>query len=104
MNNIFEIIKATGDRTAWAGESESLTDLYRGPSGNGLDQACVFEQFRSTDSVADSLANDERRVTALMHWIEAKDCTGKIDAPVPELFGMSFTSVSAAQTAKAWDI
>ena len=45
VNNIFEVIKSNGGRTAWAGESASLTDLYQGPSGNGLDEACVFEAF-----------------------------------------------------------
>jgi len=99
VNNIFEVIKATGGRTAWAGESASLTDLYQGTSGNGLDEACVFEPFDSKTSVTASLANDERRVTAILHWIDAEDCTGTKDRPVPELFGMSLTSVSAAQAA-----
>ena len=99
VNNIFEVVRASGGRTAWAGESASLTDLYQGPSGNGLDEACGFEQFDPKNSVATSLANDERRVTALLYWIEAKDCTGAKDASVPELFGMSLTSVSAAQAA-----
>jgi arylsulfatase A-like enzyme len=59
----------------------------------------VFEPFDSKASVTASLANDERRVTAILHWIDAEDCTGSKDRPVPELFGMSFTSVSAAQAA-----
>jgi len=99
VNNIFEVVRANGGRTAWAGESASLTDLYQGPSGNGLDEVCGFEQYRPSASVATSLTNDERRVAALLHWIEAKDCTGTKDAPVPELFGTSFTSISAAQAA-----
>jgi hypothetical protein len=99
VNNIFEVIRANGGRTAWAGESASLTDLYQGPSGNGLDEVCVFEPFDPKPSVAASLANDERRVTAILHWIDAEDCIGSRHSPVPELFGMSFTSVSAAQAA-----
>ena len=100
VNNIFEVIKATGGRTAWAGDSATLTDLYEGPSGNGLDEACGFEQSESKGSVATSLANDDRRINILLRWIDGRDCAGSKKAPIPELFGMSFTSVGAAQAAK----
>ncbi len=95
VNNIFEVVEATGGRTAWAGESAALTDLYQGPSGNGLDEACGFE--RPESNVATSLANDEHRITILLNWIDGRNCTGSKDAPVPEIFGMSFTSIGAAQ-------
>jgi hypothetical protein len=102
VNNIFEVIRARGDRTAWAGENAALTDLYQGPSGRGLDEACGFEHTQGSfkDDVAASIASDEGRVAALLHWIDGKDCTGDNNAPVPVLFGMSFASVGAAQAAK----
>jgi hypothetical protein len=102
VNNIFEVIKARGDRTAWAGESAALTDLYQGPSGHGLDEACGFEHRSDgfKDDVAASIASDKGRVAALLHWIDGKDCTGAGNKPVPVLFGMSFASVGAAQLAK----
>lgn len=102
VNNIFEVMKAQGARTAWAGESASLTDLYQGPSGHGLDEACGFEHVQGSfkDDVSASIASDERRVAALLHWIDGKNCTGSSNAPVPVLFGMSFASIGAAQAAK----
>jgi hypothetical protein len=102
VNNIFEVMRARGDRTAWAGESAALTDLYQGPSGRGLDEACGFEHRPETlkDNVAASIASDDGRVAALLHWIDGKDCTGGSNAPVPVLFGMSFASVGAAMAAK----
>ena len=42
---------------------------------------------------------DEARVAAVLHWIDGKNCAGNADAPVPVLFGMSFSSLAAAQTA-----
>jgi hypothetical protein len=72
VNNIFEVVKAGGDRTAWAGESAALTDLYQGPSGRGLDEACGFEHKSGgfKDDVAASIASDNGRVAALLHWID----------------------------------
>jgi hypothetical protein len=100
VNNIFEVIKARGDRTAWAGESAALTDLYQGPSGHGLDEACGFERRQDgfRDNVAAGIASDKGRVAALLHWIDGKDCTGASNTPVPVLFGMSFVSVGVAMT------
>jgi hypothetical protein len=102
VNNIFEIMRAQGGRTAWAGENAALTDLYQGPSGHGLDEACGFEHVQGSfkDNVAASMASDDGRVAALLHWIDGKDCTGTSNAPVPVLFGMSFASVGKAQTTK----
>jgi hypothetical protein len=102
VNNIFEVMRAQGGRTAWAGESAALTDLYQGPSGHGLDEACGFEHMQGSfkDNVAAGIASDEARVAALLHWIDGKDCAGRSKAPVPVLFGMSFASVGAAQAAK----
>lgn len=101
VNNIFEIMRAQGGRTAWAGESAALTDLYQGPSGHGLDEVCGFEHRHDDfkNNVAASIAGDDGRVAALLHWIDGKDCTGASNAPVPVLFGMSFASVGAAQAA-----
>jgi len=89
VNTIFEVVREKIGPTAWAGESAATTDLLRGPSGKGLNDACDFE--KSTD--------DDARVTAVLHWIDGKDCAGKANTPVPVLFGMSFASLAAAQTA-----
>jgi hypothetical protein len=102
VNNIFEVIKARGDRTAWAGENAALTDLYQGPSGHGLDEACGFEgrQDGFRDNAAAGIASDKGRVAALLHWIDGKDFAGASNTPVPVLFGMSFVSVGVAMATK----
>ncbi len=92
VNTIFEVVRGKIGPTAWAGESAATTDLLRGPSGTGLNDACAFE-------AATPASGDGSRVAAVLHWIDGKDCAGKSDAPVPALFGMSFVSVNAAQTA-----
>jgi hypothetical protein len=88
VNTIFEVVRDKIGPTAWAGESAATTDLLQGPSGKGLNDACGFEEG----------AEDDERAAAVLHWIDGKDCTGTSDAPVPALFGMSFTSIAAAQS------
>jgi hypothetical protein len=81
---MFEVVHEKVGRTAWAGESAELTDLLRGPSAQGLDEACVY-------------ALDSQRVEAVLRWIDGKRCDGQSDASVPALFGLSLTAVSEAQ-------
>ena len=91
VNTIFEVVHQKIGPTAWAGEDEGSTDLMRGPSGQGLTEACGFEK-------AAAAAGDESRLHAVLHWIDGKDCQGNHDAPVPALFGMSFVLFAAAQS------
>ncbi len=100
VNNIFEVIHAQVGRTAWAGENVALTDLARGPSGAGLDDACNFPSEPNPGSngrLAEQEA-DRQRVEALLRWLDGQDCTGK-PAPVPALSGISF--ISLATTSRA---
>ena len=90
VNTIFEVVREKIGPTAWAGEDPATTDLLRGPSGKGLTEACAFDP-------ATPATGDRARLTAVLHWIGAKDCAGKSDAPVPALFGMSYASLAAAQ-------
>lgn len=92
VNTIFEVVRQKIGPTAWAGEDPATTDLLNGPSGKGLTEACAFEP-------ATPAAGDHARLTAVLHWIDAKDCAGASDAPVPALFGMSYASLAAAQSA-----
>ncbi|HEY5055508.1 MAG TPA: alkaline phosphatase family protein [Acidobacteriaceae bacterium] len=91
VNTIFEVVREKIGPTAWAGEDAATTDLLRGPSGKGLNDACAFEPATPT-------AGDQRRVTAVLRWIDGKDCTGNSNAPVPALFGMSYASLAASQS------
>jgi hypothetical protein len=92
VNTIFEVVREKIGPTAWAGEDAATTDLLRGPSGKGLTDACAFDPAAAT-------AGDRARVTAVLHWIDGKDCTGTSDTPIPTLFGMSYASLAAAQSA-----
>jgi len=83
---MFEVVHEKIGRTAWAGDSAATTDLLRGPSGKGLDEACPS-------------ADDSERVTSVLRWIEGKDCTGHTDTAVPALFGLSLQAVAQAQAA-----
>jgi hypothetical protein len=95
VNTIFEVVREKIGPTAWAGETAATTDLLRGPSGKGLDQACGAAS-------ASSAVGDETRVAILLHWIDGRDCKGTSDSPVPALFGMSFASLATEQTATGY--
>ncbi len=92
VNTIFEVVHEKIGPTAWAGEDPATADLLRGRSGKGLTEACAFDP-------ATPATGDRARTAAILHWIDAKDCTGASDSPVPVLFGMSYVSLAAAQSA-----
>ena len=94
VNTIFEVVREKIGPTAWAGENAATTDLLRGPSGKGLDDACGFA------ATAPSVG-DEARVAIVLHWIDGQDCKGTAGR-VPALFGMSFASLAAAQASAGY--
>jgi hypothetical protein len=85
VNTIFEVVHQKIGPTAWAGESPATTDLLRGPTGKGLDDAS-------------NPATDELRLAAVLHQIDGRDSSGTRPTPVPALFGMSFAAIAAAQS------
>jgi hypothetical protein len=93
VNTIFEVVHEKIGPTAWAGETAATTDLLRGPSGKGLDDACVFTGSGAKEA-------DRRRVNAVLRWVDGRDCKGTKEIAVPALFGMSFTALSAVQAAR----
>lgn len=99
VNTIFEVVHTKIGPTAWIGESATATDLLRGPSGQGVDDSCGVEQSAVAGEVKPARNGDEARVGSVLHWIDGKDCTGKLEFKVPALFGMSFVSVAEAQAA-----
>lgn len=90
VNTIFEVVREKIGPTAWAGSSPAITDLLRGLSGKGLNEACGF----GGDTPR---AGDEVRTSVVLRWIRGRDCKGD-PAPVPALFGMDFAALDAAQT------
>jgi hypothetical protein len=98
VNTIFEVIKSTGQRTAYS-EKRPAYDMLNGPSGTGVDDLYVPE-IAFDNTLADNLKTknfDELRVVSILNEINGKDHTGTTAAPVPAIFGMNFQIVNAAK-------
>jgi predicted AlkP superfamily pyrophosphatase or phosphodiesterase len=104
VNTIFEVIKASGLRTAWA-DKHPAYDIVNGPSGTGVDDLYTVE-VNSNDPItgADTTTgfhsierNDQLKVTAVLNEIAGKNSTGTASPGVPAIFGMNFQSVSVGQ-------
>jgi hypothetical protein len=98
VNNIFEVVKAVGGRTAWA-DKHPAYDFLNGPSGAGVDDLFVPEirPVTKARSIAKTEAYDDSKGQAILNEIAGKDHSGTHDVPVPTVFGMNFQAVSMAQ-------
>ncbi|MFE0758844.1 alkaline phosphatase family protein [Inquilinus sp. NPDC058860] len=104
VNNIFEIVKAHGGRTAWS-DKHPAYEWLNGPSGHGVDDFYALEQdslipgtkVKTTGSFKAEREFDEARVHVLVNEMRGRDSTGAQAAKVPELFGMNFQAVSVGQ-------
>ena len=104
VNNIFEVVKAHGGRTAFS-DKHPAYEWLGGPSGKGLDDLYALEQdslipgrmSKTTGSFKSERDFDAARVTAIINEINGMDSTGKNKADVPALFGMNFQAVSVGQ-------
>jgi hypothetical protein len=104
VNNVFEIVKAHGGRTAWS-DKHPAYEWLNGPSGQGVDDLYALEQdslipgtkVKTTGSFKAERDFDEARLKALLNEIKGLDSTGAHAAPVPALFGMNFQAVSVGQ-------
>ena len=104
VNNAFEVVKASGGRTAWS-DKHPAYELLDGPSGTGLDDFFALEQdslipgtkLATTASYKSERDFDEARVKAILNEISGMDSTGTTKQPVPTLFGMNFQAVSVGQ-------
>lgn len=100
-NTIFEVIKATGRRTAWA-DKHPAYDLVNGPSGNGVDDLYTPEitnpvGFDNTVSVVCTVGNDALKVQGVVNEIHGKDHAGHPVGEVPAILGMNFQAVSVGE-------
>ncbi len=102
VNNVFELIKAAGGRTAWS-DKHPAYEFLNGPSGTGLDDLYTPEIATVVDSlgvVTNSFANtmdyDEMKAAVVVKWINGLDRNGDAFG-VPNLFGMNFQAVSVGQ-------
>ena len=94
-NTIFEVIKKSGGKTAWA-DKHPAYEFVNGPSGAGVDDLFTPE-VRSFRGVKNVESYDDLKVTAILNEIDGKDHTGTQKVGVPAIFGMNFQAVSVAQ-------
>jgi len=100
-NTIFEVVKSKGGRTAWA-DKHPAYDLVNGPSGKGVDDLYTPEitnvnGFDATVSVDCTVANDQKKVVAVINQIRGLKHDGSPANGVPTVFGMNFQAVSVGQ-------
>jgi len=101
VNTVFEVVKASGRRTAWA-DKHPAYDLVNGPSGKGVDDLFTPEitnpvGFDATISVVCTAENDAKKVQAVINEIHGLDHAGRPVGAAPAIFGMNFQAVSVGQ-------
>jgi hypothetical protein len=101
VNTVFEVVKASGRRTAWA-DKHPAYDLVNGPSGGGVDDLFTPEitnpiGFDATVSVVCTAENDAKKVQAVINEIHGLDHAGRPVGTPPAIFGMNFQAVSVGQ-------
>jgi len=107
VNTLFEVVRAAGGYTAWS-DKHPAYDILNGPSGAGIDDLYTPEinslipvagntTADNTTSFSATRTYDETKVQAIVHEIDGFDSTGSHAAPVPNVFGMNFQSVSVGQ-------
>ena len=105
VNNVFELIKAAGGRTAWS-DKHPAYEVLNGPSGTGVDDLYTPEitapsGVATTNSFALTMAYDDMKVAAVVNEINGFDHTGITYVGAPAVFGMNFQAVSVGQKLKA---
>jgi hypothetical protein len=100
-NTIFEVVRSSGGRTAWA-DKHPAYDIANGPSGKGVDDLYTPEitnnnGFDATVSVVCTAANDQLKVNAILNEIKGLRHDGTPGPGVPAVFGMNFQAVSVGQ-------
>ena len=105
VNNVFELVKAAGGRTAWS-DKHPAYEVLNGPSGTGIDDLYTPEitapsGVATTNSFALTMAYDDMKVAAIVNEINGFDHTGITYVGAPAVFGMNFQAVSVGQKLKA---
>ena len=125
VNTLFNVVHNNGGYTAWSDKHQSY-ELTKGPTGDGVDDFYAPEinsipvnlpvtQYnvqgcdplpdpgaaQKTNAWTDSFQNiqcyDKLKVRAVLNWIDGLTHDGSQQAPVPNVFGMNFQSVSVGQ-------
>jgi predicted AlkP superfamily pyrophosphatase or phosphodiesterase len=100
VNNIFEVVKRSGGRTAWIDQFPGFCDLTKGPSGQGLDDEYAPNAHAPGVhwAIPKSIAQDDLRMKAFLNNVAGKDHTGARDlGGTPTLAGVTLITVNVAQ-------
>jgi len=104
VNNVFEIVRQHGGRTAWS-DKHPAYEWLNGPSGTGVDDFYALEQdslipgtkVKTTGSFKAERDFDEAHVKAVINEIKGLDSTGASKEAVPALLGLNLQAVSVGQ-------
>jgi hypothetical protein len=97
VNTIYEVIHNAGMRTAVT-DKHPAYEMLSGPSGTGLDDFYGPEFNSGKKNIAQTMANDDLRLTAVLHQLDGCDHTGTTcGLGVPAILGMNFQGVNIAQ-------
>jgi len=107
VNNVFELIRAAGGRTAWS-DKHPAYEFLNGPSNTGLDDlytpeiATPINGVTITNSFDLTMRYDNLKRDAILNEIAGYDHAGPPNVVgVPALFGMNFQAVSVGQKLSA---
>src|SRR3989442_13950824 len=93
VNNIFEVIKQAGGRTAWS-DKHPAYEFLNGPSVKGVDDLYTPEitlatGVTTTNSFSLTMAYDDMKVAAIVNEINGYDHSGTTWVGTPAVFGMN---------------
>src|SRR3989442_7076013 len=93
VNNVFELVKAAGGRTAWS-DKHPAYEFLNGPSGTGVDDLYTPEitlatGVTTTNSFSLTMAYDDMKVAAIVNEINGYDHSGTTWVGTPAVFGMN---------------
>jgi phosphate transport system substrate-binding protein len=99
VNTVFELVKKSGGSTAWIDQFPGFTDYVKGPSGAGLDDEFAPNSHTPgvKASIEATIAQDDKRMRALLNNIAGKDHSGARTIGVPKLMGVTLITVNVAQ-------
>ena len=99
VNTVFELVKKSGGSTAWIDQFPGFTDYMKGPSGTGLDDEFAPNSHTPgvKASVEATIAQDDKRMRALLNNIAGMDHTGTRKIGIPKLMGVTLITVNVAQ-------
>jgi hypothetical protein len=100
VNNVFDVVKRAGGRTAWLDQHDMYNELLKGPEGTFLDDSRALERKGTPMTLEGVTAQDARRVDLLLNQIRGFDNTGKHKVGAPKVFGLGFIAVGVVQKAR----